>query len=310
MTYSSDLEEWFYKNLIFIVPFCIFTFFTICGIAGIISDNIALKKKRKEELEKTRQEKQRLAEITSSPEFKRLENNITTSYDNYVKLIKTLSNSDTIANFTVRVTNNNQRTYEEYKTNSISNSEFVYECSAQIVQSVKKNPFPYLCKYFNIEYSEKTLETLQKILQLTTYRRKLLKENYNINYFADLLKTARYTASYMFYYESPQGNSNSSCAIDLTPGNIKGLIAHIQGEIENKQSKAQQRSLMTPKLRNSIKQRDNYTCCNCGNSILNEPNLLLEVDHITPIAKGGKTEYYNLQTLCWRCNRRKSDKVY
>ena len=38
-------------------------------------------------------------------------------------------------------------------------------------------------------------------------------------------------------------------------------------------------------------------------------NLLLEVDHIIPISKGGKTEPDNLQTLCWKCNRTKSNKI-
>lgn len=47
----------------------------------------------------------------------------------------------------------------------------------------------------------------------------------------------------------------------------------------------------------------------CGNSTYNEPNLLLEVDYILPVAKGGLTEESNLQTLCWKCNRRKSDKI-
>lgn len=74
------------------------------------------------------------------------------------------------------------------------------------------------------------------------------------------------------------------------------------------ESKKYQRKLMTPKLREEIKQRNNYTCQCCGNSIYNEPNLLLEVDHIIPVAKGGLTEPSNLQTLCWKCNRSKSDK--
>ena len=30
---------------------------------------------------------------------------------------------------------------------------------------------------------------------------------------------------------------------------------------------------------------------------------------IIPVAKGGLTEESNLQTLCWKCNRSKSDKI-
>ena len=38
-------------------------------------------------------------------------------------------------------------------------------------------------------------------------------------------------------------------------------------------------------------------------------NLLLEVDHIIPIIKGGLTKEDNLQTLCWKCNRSKGAKI-
>ena len=69
-----------------------------------------------------------------------------------------------------------------------------------------------------------------------------------------------------------------------------------------------QRNAMTADLREAVKQRDNYTCQMCGNSVYKEPNLLLEVDHIIPISKGGKTEAGNLQTLCWRCNRKKGNR--
>lgn len=61
-------------------------------------------------------------------------------------------------------------------------------------------------------------------------------------------------------------------------------------------------------LRDYILKRDNYTCQSCGNSTKVEPNLLLEVDHITPVSKYGPSIPENLQTLCWKCNRAKSDK--
>ena len=71
----------------------------------------------------------------------------------------------------------------------------------------------------------------------------------------------------------------------------------------------EQRSLMTGKLRLFIMERDDYTCKYCNNSTKKEPNLLLEIDHIIPVSKGGCTVEDNLQTLCWRCNRKKSNKL-
>ena len=58
-----------------------------------------------------------------------------------------------------------------------------------------------------------------------------------------------------------------------------------------------------------IKKRDKYTCKNCKNNLDKEPNLLLEIDHIIPLAKGGITSEDNLQTLCWKCNRSKGAKL-
>ncbi|WP_255585745.1 HNH endonuclease [Tsukamurella strandjordii] len=66
---------------------------------------------------------------------------------------------------------------------------------------------------------------------------------------------------------------------------------------------------MTSTLRNSIKRRDNYTCQICSLSMATEPNLLLEIDHIIPVSRGGVSTPENLQTLCWRCNRSKSNKM-
>ena len=79
--------------------------------------------------------------------------------------------------------------------------------------------------------------------------------------------------------------------------------------IKSQKGKKLERRKMTLELREAILRRDNWTCQCCGNSVFKEPNLALEVDHIIPVSKGGKTEPNNLQTLCWRCNRRKSDNI-
>ena len=100
-----------------------------------------------------------------------------------------------------------------------------------------------------------------------------------------------------------------SFTVPMTEETIISLINLLESKLTMAAFAKEQRSLMTSKLRQSIKERDNYTCKICGNSIFNEPNLLLEIDHIIPISKGGFTVADNLQTLCWKCNREKSNKL-
>lgn len=68
-----------------------------------------------------------------------------------------------------------------------------------------------------------------------------------------------------------------------------------------------QRKLATRELRQKIMKRDNYTCQLCGKYMPDEVGL--QVDHIIPVAKGGKTVQSNLRVLCSKCNGSKSDKV-
>lgn len=68
-----------------------------------------------------------------------------------------------------------------------------------------------------------------------------------------------------------------------------------------------ERGKVSNKMRFSIYKRDGYRCCICGRT---ERQDALEIDHIKPIAKGGKSTYDNLQTLCRRCNKEKGDKEY
>jgi len=64
------------------------------------------------------------------------------------------------------------------------------------------------------------------------------------------------------------------------------------------------RTGIPPKLRWEVLKRDKYVCQYCGAC---GPDVELEVDHIIPVSKGGKTELSNLKTSCIECNRGKSD---
>ena len=215
-------------------------------------------------------------------------------------------------------------------------TKFSYQCSLSVCRSAQIQPFKYLCKYFNIDISENTLEKFESILNdfsaaeqgkqlllqerekildsihteipsiLLVYRKDILMANLG---FDKLNFYDYYFPSYSFDYISAGGNSSLSCKIDLNIENLNKFIYFLSEKIKFKKSIAGQRMLMTSQLREYIKQRDNYTCQHCGLSIKDEPNLLLEIDHIVPLSKGGITTEKNLQTLCWKCNRKKSNKL-
>ena len=64
-----------------------------------------------------------------------------------------------------------------------------------------------------------------------------------------------------------------------------------------------ERAKVSNKLRFAIYNRDHNRCVKCGS------RYNLEIDHIIPISKGGKTEFSNLQTLCKNCNQKKANVI-
>ena len=192
-----------------------------------------------------------------------------------------------------------------------------------------------MCKYFNIPIEEETLvffesmlndfisikegkEFVKNKLQLVMSNVKnnlpFLIRNFGKTRFIEELgyepidMREVYIPTYSFVYISAGGNKRISCDIVLDINNLNNFIKYLSASIKWNKSVKKQRALMTPKLREEIKQRDEYTCQHCGNSISKEPNLLLEIDHIKPLSKGGLTTSDNLQTLCWKCNRSKGNK--
>lgn len=62
------------------------------------------------------------------------------------------------------------------------------------------------------------------------------------------------------------------------------------------------RQTLPKKLRFEIFKRDSFTCQYCG---AQPPAVVLEVDHIHPVAEGGDNAQDNLITACDKCNRGK-----
>jgi hypothetical protein len=65
----------------------------------------------------------------------------------------------------------------------------------------------------------------------------------------------------------------------------------------------EERIKLTAGLRWIILRRDNFKCTACGKGA--DDGIKLEVDHIVPVEKWGKTEESNLRALCKDCNRGK-----
>jgi len=57
------------------------------------------------------------------------------------------------------------------------------------------------------------------------------------------------------------------------------------------------------KVRTEVWNRNNGRCSICGSQ------KFLEFDHIIPFSKGGKSVAENIQLLCQKCNRKKSNKI-
>jgi hypothetical protein len=87
---------------------------------------------------------------------------------------------------------------------------------------------------------------------------------------------------------------------------IAQLIPHATDQVKpHPEPEPIKRKPIKPSLRFEILKRDNYRCQMCG--VTAKDGATLEIDHITPVSKGGTNEASNLQVLCRDCNAGKSD---
>ena len=89
-------------------------------------------------------------------------------------------------------------------------------------------------------------------------------------------------------------------------GNWNGALYHAKLEITRK-GRPRANHRINLRERHLVMKRDHFRCVYCGQSPAKNPKIVLHVDHIVPVAKGGIKAINNLQTLCSDCNLGKSD---
>lgn len=111
-------------------------------------------------------------------------------------------------------------------------------------------------------------------------------------------------------YISPKGKKNYRDSWTFTSREVYNVIEsyerRMEQELKRRATSEYERSKMTASLRYNVMKRDGFRCVICGRTA--DDGVKLHIDHIKPIAKGGKTEIENLRTLCDICNHGKQDK--
>ncbi len=206
-------------------------------------------------------------------------------------------------------------TLSEYKKYEYTDSfmketiQFEYSKFSERIQRAKQNQevySNYLKAFNNLPYTDKDTIQRYNIPEKAYYffEQQLCSEK----------KLAEPTSSFIckveVLYISPKGRNQNRYEASYSFDQIVRLCQTVRNEWkkerEYQQSKEYERSRMTNSLRYDVMKRDGFRCVLCGAS--RADGAKLHIDHIKPVAKGGKTEMSNLRTLCDRCNSGKRDK--
>lgn len=227
----------------------------------------------------------------------------------YIRSQQQLLTTGNVRESTLTVYKNSQLDVYKYIVKYFFKNTKIDESSMQIIESI-------LQKYSTINQTHEILtdeyNELMEYIQKHMYRGAYIFQSMTMKKLGSrkLPKFEKnYYMWYAFNYTSPTNRKSYSNSIVLDEERLENFAEFLNNLIAFRKSAKYQRQLMTPRLRESILARDKYTCKFCGVSKEKEAHLLLEIDHIMPITKGGVTIETNLQALCWKCNRTKGAKI-
>lgn len=155
---------------------------------------------------------------------------------------------------------------------------------------------------------KKILKFNENTFKITKFNNKCNKINYKSFKFIAFREKTRYRQ--MNYKKYPYKVRENDIIFFISDEEIlrriKFLKEHDFYVTYNNYNREDQRKALTKELRLAVMKRDNYTCKLCGKRMLDEVGL--HIDHIIPIAKGGKSIPSNLRVLCSKCNGSKGSK--
>lgn len=239
--------------------------------------------------------KKQLLKINSQykPQFKFIKNNFTFPF--ICKSLNQFRNNDnnqSITNFICTIIEEDVELWQNRYTTIINNQEINNEYLYKVIE--------FFQFYLGADYPK----LKRKTIFLNEKRYKKIEDKICKNFI--LKPPINLFIEIDLSYTSPAGRNHYSSKYQISTNQVYQLFQLIKERIEYKKSKEYQRNILSSSMRYNVLKRDNFRCQICGRSA--QDGVTLEVDHIIPISKGGKTEYSNLRTLCKDCNRGKSDK--
>ena len=204
----------------------------------------------------------------------------------------------------------NQNFYSEISPIDYLTYQLVYDQKRVIpsLGSARKNHELYKHYYQEINnikmniYDTEKMPKSKKLLVSTERKMFCQKQLYPVT---DLLITVKLILTDINgrYQSSKKGvfDGNEITYIIKCLGNKRGNF-YLDENIWNSICRVE-RGKVSNRMRFAIYRRDGNRCRKCGRRTND-----LEIDHILPISKGGKSTMDNLQTLCRRCNDEKGNR--
>lgn len=150
------------------------------------------------------------------------------------------------------------------------------------------------------------LESLPEIDKFKNMEKDMMRKAVNNTSFQD-----GFGLHFKTSYTSPKGQNHYEDNKDISKHELYEILKNLKEEKDERTEyeifRDAERAKMTAGLRYDILKRDKFTCKYCGASSTVH-GVTLHVDHIKPVANGGRTEKNNLQTLCRDCNLGKGTK--
>lgn len=197
--------------------------------------------------------------------------------------------------------------------NNVINKKTIHQPLKSLKTFKNYNPQLALLNHWNENYISETFNSFKSKNKLVVFIKKEDITGFYKIFASSICKNeqrkynkTKNVISVKYSYTSPKGQNHYRNTAYFSVDDLYNLKSNALKKELISATRANERALLTSSMRYDVLKRDNFQCQLCGHT--KDDGVKLHVDHIKPIAKGGKTQMSNLRTLCEDCNLGKSDK--